>query len=81
MKDKIACEELIAIGVAHAISRSEKLADFNGLSILMEYREWICDDPGKYQVLTVPCLNQRRELKAFYRNPVRRYDWINTSAI
>jgi len=50
-------DELIAICIANAIERSEQLEGFDGLSVLMEYREWICDDPGKYQVLTVPCLN------------------------
>ena len=56
MKNAVSREELIPIGVAHAISRSEKLEGFNGLSILMEYREWVCDDPSNYNVLSAPYL-------------------------
>jgi len=56
MKNEISRDELIAIGVAHAIRRSEALEGFNGLSILMEYREWICDGSNNYDVLSAPYL-------------------------
>ena len=53
MKNKISREESIAITIAHAINRSEELEHLDSLSILMEFREWICEDPIKDDIWTI----------------------------
>ena len=53
MDNKISREESIAITIAHAIDRSEELDYLDSLSILMEFREWICDDPIKDDIWTI----------------------------
>ncbi len=50
---KISREEVIAITVAHAINRSQKLEHLDSLSILMEFREWIFDDPVQDEIWTI----------------------------
>ena len=51
--NKISREEIIAITVAHAINRSEELDHPESLSILMEFREWIFDDPVHDEIWTI----------------------------
>ena len=53
MKNKISREESIAITIAHAINRSEELAPPESISILMEFREWIFDDPNLDEIWTM----------------------------
>ena len=50
---KLSREENIAITVAYAINRSEKLDHLESLSILMEFREWIFDDPVQDEIWTI----------------------------
>ena len=76
MNNEVSREEIIAIGVAHAISRSEQLEGFDGLSILMEYREWICDDPIKDNVWTVDYLGVNNESEDSYKRSIK--NWQST---
>ena len=53
MSYKISKEEIVAMSIAHAIYRSKGLDHLDSLSILMEFREWIFDDPDEDEIFTI----------------------------
>ena len=71
MNNQVSPEEILAIGVAQAISRSEQLEGLDGLSILMEFREWICEDPIKDDIWTIEYLNKNNESEDFYKRSIK----------
>ena len=70
MAYNLGLEEMLAVGTAHAISRSESLSGLDRLSILIEYREWICDDPIRDDIWTIPDMTEKNELNDLYNNSI-----------